>query len=143
MTHTYNILAVSGMLKDITNNDNFFGGKIVIFCDNPRQTLPVTPKASRSVVVSASLIKCPLIWNSAIKLTLSINTYVIRNGNNPQSKQFAKFLLDVGENNPTIGRIHDTDIIKIPNDLLTHNNDLPNTPETPMNVIFQNIFLEQ
>ena len=36
-THTYNILAVSRMLKDITNNDNFFGGKIVIFCGDPRQ----------------------------------------------------------------------------------------------------------
>ena len=115
MTHTYNILAICRLLKDITNNDNFFGGKIVIFCDDPRQTLPVTPKASRSVVVSASLIKCPLIWDSAIKLNLSINMRVIRNGNNPQSIQFAKFLLDVGENNPTIGRIHNTVITKIPN----------------------------
>ena len=68
--------------------------------------------------------------------------HVIRNGNNPQSIQFAKFLLDVGENNPTIGRIHNTDLIIIPNDLLIRN-DLPNTPETLMNVIFQNIFLEQ
>ena len=85
MTHTYNILAVSRMLKDLNNNDNFFGGKIVIFCDDPRQTLPVTPKASRSVVVSASLIKCPPIWNSAKKLNLSINMHVIRNGNNLQS----------------------------------------------------------
>ena len=66
MTHTYNILAVSRMLKDLTNNDNFFGGKIVIFCGDLRQTLPVIPKASRSVVVNASLIKCPLIWDSAV-----------------------------------------------------------------------------
>ena len=43
---------------------------------------------------------------------------VIRNGNNPQSIQFAKFLLDVGENNPTIGRINNTDLIKISNNLL-------------------------
>ena len=142
MTHTYNMLAVSRMLKDITYNDNFFGGKVVIVCDDPRQTLLVTPKASRSVVVSASLIKCPLIWNSAIKLTLSINMHVIRNENNPQSIQFAEFLLDVGENNPTIVRIHNTDLIRIPYDLLSHN-DLPNTPETLMNVIFRNIFLEQ
>ena len=142
MTHAHNILAVSRMLKDITNNDNFFGGKIVMFCDDPPQALPGTPKASRSVVVSALLIKCPLIWNSAIKLTLSINMHVIRNGNNLQSIQFAKLLLDVGENNPTIGRIHNTDLIKIPNDLLIHN-DLPNTPETLITVIFQNIFLEQ
>ena len=93
MTHTYNILAVSRMLKDITitNNDNFFGGKIVIFCGDPRQTLPVIPKASRSVVVNASLIKCPLRWDSAVKLNLSINMRVIRNGKNPQSIQFAKF----------------------------------------------------
>ena len=142
MTHTYDISAVSGMLKDITNNDNFFGGKIVIFCDDPRQMLPLTPKASRSVVVSASLIKCPLIWNSAIKLTLSINMHVIRNGINPHLIQFAKFLLDVGENNPTNGRIHNIDLIKIPNDLLIQN-DLPNTPEILMNAIFQNVFLEQ
>ena len=106
---------------------------------DPRQTLHEIPEASRSVVVSASLIKCPLIWDSAMKLNLSINMRVIRNGNNPQSIQFAKFLLNFGENNPTIERIHNTDIIKIPNDLLTHN-DLPNTPETLKNVIFPNKF---
>ena len=141
MTHTYNILAVSRMLKDITitNNDNFFGGKIAIFCGDPRQTLPVIPKASRSVVVNASLIKCPLRWDSAVKLNLSINLRVIRNENNPQSIQFAKFLLNVGENNQTIGRIHNTDIIEVPDVLLIHS-DLPNTPETLMNVIFPNIF---
>ena len=65
--------------------------------------------------------------------------HVIRNGNNSQSIQFTKFLSDVGENNPNIGRIHYTDMIKIPNDLLIYN-DLPNTPETLMNVISQNIF---
>ena len=77
---------------------------------DPRQTLHEIPEASRSVVVSASLIKCPLIWDSAMKLNLSINMRVIRNGNNPQSIQFAKFLLNFGENNPTIERIHNTDI---------------------------------
>ena len=118
MTHTYNILAISRMLKDITNNDNFFSGNFLICCGDPRQMLPVIPKASRSVVVSDSLIKCPLICNPAIKLNLLINMHVIRNGNNPQSIQFAKFLLDVGENNPTIGRINNTDLIKISNNLL-------------------------
>ena len=50
-----------------------------------------------------------------------------------------KFLLDIDENNPAIIRIHNTDTIKIPNDLFIHN-DLPNTPETLINVIFPNIF---
>ena len=56
---------------------------------------------------------------------------VIRNGDNPPSMQFAKLLFDVGENNPTIKRIHNADIIKVPNDLFTHNY-LLNTPETLM-----------
>ena len=46
--------------------------------------------------------------------------------------------MDVGENNPTLERIQSTDIIKIPNNLLTHE-DLPNTTETLINVIFPNI----
>ena len=40
---------------------------------------------------------------------------VIRNGNNPQSIQFAKSLLDV-----VLGKIHNRDIVKVPNDLLIH-----------------------
>ena len=47
--------------------------------------------------------------------------------------------MDFGENKPTIERVHNTDIIKIPNDLFIHN-DLPNTPETLINVIFSNKF---
>lgn len=64
---------------------------------------------------------------------------VIRNGNSTKSIFFSKFLLDAGENNLIIERIDNTDIIRIPHDLLIHN-DLPNTPETLKNVIFPNIF---
>ena len=46
-----------------------------------------------------------------------------------------KHALDVGEINPTIERKHNTDIIKILNDILKHN-DLPNTLETLINFIF-------
>ena len=140
MTHSDNILAVNRMFQDITKvKDEFFGGKIIIFCGDPRQTLPVIPKGSRSVVVKASLMKCPLIWDSATELNLSINMRVIRNGNNPQAIAFARYLLDVGENNQAIERINNTDIIRIPNALLIHN-ELPNTPETLINVIFPNIY---
>ena len=47
--------------------------------------------------------------------------------------------MDVGENNPTLERIQNTDIIKIPNNLLIHKY-LANTPKTLINVIFPNIF---
>ena len=61
---------------------------------------------------------------------------IILNHYNPLNP---KFLLDVDENNPAIIRIHSTDISKMPNDLFIYN-DLPNTPETLINVIFPNIF---
>ena len=51
-------------------------GKLHLRMDQKRQKLHEIPEASRSVVVSASLIKCPLIWDSAIKLNLSINNTI-------------------------------------------------------------------
>ena len=48
IAHSHNILAVA-------KNDTFFGNKIIIFCGDPRQTLPVIPKGSRSLTVNASM----------------------------------------------------------------------------------------
>ena len=66
MSHSYNILAVDRMMRDITKNNTFFGNKIIIFCGDPRQTLPDIPKGSRSNIVNASMMKCPHIWNKSI-----------------------------------------------------------------------------
>ena len=44
MAHSHNILAVDRMMEDMTKNDTFFGNKIIIFCGDPRQTLPVYRK---------------------------------------------------------------------------------------------------
>ena len=51
LLHTYNILAVSRMLKDLTNNDNFFGGKIVIFCGDPQQQILMLLELQATFVV--------------------------------------------------------------------------------------------
>ena len=51
------ILAVSRMLKD--NNDIFFGGKIVIFCGDPRQTLPVIPESIKICCCQRIINKVP------------------------------------------------------------------------------------
>ena len=67
MAHSHNILAVDRMMRDMTKNDTFFGNKIIIFCGDPRQTLPVIPKGSRSLTVNASMMKCPHIWDISIE----------------------------------------------------------------------------
>ena len=64
---------------------------------------------------------------------------LIKNGNNPQAITFAKYVLHVGENNNDIESIIDTDIIRIPDYLLIHHN-LPNTPETLINIFFSTFF---
>ena len=47
MTHSDNILTVNRMFQDLIKIDTeLFGGKIIIFCGDPRQTLPVIPKGS-------------------------------------------------------------------------------------------------
>ena len=99
MAHSHNILAVDRMRRDMTKKDTFSGNKIIIFCGDPRRTLPAIPKGSRSLIVNASIMKCPHIWDISIKINLTVNMRVIRNGNNPDAISFTKFLLDVGENN--------------------------------------------
>ena len=87
MAHSHNILAVDRMMRDMTKNNTFFGNKIIIFCGDPRQTLPVIPKGSRSHIVNASMMKCPHIWDKSIKINSTVNMRVIRNGNNPDARQ--------------------------------------------------------
>ena len=139
MSHSYNILAVDRMMRDITKNNTFFGNKIIIFCGDPRQTLPVIPKGSRSNIVNASMMKCPHIWNKSIKINLIVNMRVIRNGNNPDAITFTNFSLDVGENNVNLERIINTNTIRIPDNLLIPSH-MPNTPDTLISQIFPNIF---
>ena len=60
--------------------------------------------------------KCPHIWDKSIKINLSVNMRVIRNGNNPDAIKFTKLLLDVGKNNINLERIIST--IRIPDSIL-------------------------
>ena len=40
-----------------------------------------------------SMMKCPHIWDKSIKINLSVNMRVIRNGNNPDAIKFTKLLI--------------------------------------------------
>ena len=129
MAHSHNILAVDRMMRDMTKNNTFFCYKIIILCGDPRQTLPVIPKDSRSHIANASMMKCPHIWNKSIRINLTVNMRIIRNGNNPDAITFTNFLLDVGENNINLERIINTNTIRIPDNLLIPSH-MPNTPDT-------------
>ena len=55
MMHKFAFEAVDRTLRDITQVDKPFGGKIFVFGGDFRQILPIIPHATRSEIVSASL----------------------------------------------------------------------------------------
>ena len=68
-----------------------------------------------------------MIWNNINKLGLSVNKRVIKNGNTLEARQFTEFLTDVGDHSKNLGKINNTDLIKVPALLFIP----PNLPETP------------
>ena len=89
------INVVDNLFRDITNVDEPFGGKIVIFAGDFRQTLPVSKREGRGGIVSNLLIKLPW-WKNIQKLKLTQNMRVLRQGNTEEARQFSSFLLQVG-----------------------------------------------
>ncbi|XP_027155630.1 ATP-dependent DNA helicase PIF2-like [Coffea eugenioides] len=85
-----NVEAFDLLLKDVMNSDILFGGKIVVFGGDFRQTLPVIPSASRGQQIEASFVNSSL-WNTLTKLSLSENMRAILD------LPYSDFLLRVGE----------------------------------------------
>ena len=100
--------SVNRLLKNLTGNMNTpFGGKTVIFGGDFRQTVPIVPHQGRSDIVSKTIFRSPW-WPSTKVLKLHINKRVRQNGDTPEARRFAQFLLDVGEGalpfHPEIGQ---------------------------------------
>jgi hypothetical protein len=55
MAHRHLIEALDTGLQDITKNHNAFGGKIIVFAGDFRQTLPIVKLGSRAQIVNACL----------------------------------------------------------------------------------------
>ncbi|XP_019181597.1 PREDICTED: uncharacterized protein LOC109176597 [Ipomoea nil] len=60
-------------LRDLMNSDDTFGGKVVVFGGDFRQTLPVIRGGKREDFIEASLVKSPSIWPKIQHLRLDEN----------------------------------------------------------------------
>jgi hypothetical protein len=88
-----------------------FGGKVVVFGGDPRQTPPVVTKGKRGETVAASFKSCPL-YNNVEEFMLTKNMRV-RDGD----EDFCEWLLKIG--NGTINNGNDDDQwVKIPDEHL-------------------------
>ena len=101
MQSRFDMGAVSRSLQDICGNDGaYFGGKVVCFYGDFRQTLPVVLGGSSGQVIDACMQKA-CFWDEVQHLYLTINERL----NNPNltdtgrvnMRQFASDLLTIGD----------------------------------------------
>nr|XP_027067427.1 uncharacterized protein LOC113693039 [Coffea arabica] len=94
MTHRAGIEGVDRLLRDLMDNSELFGSKVMVFGGDFRQVLPVVVKGSKSDFIEASLIKS-YIWPHLQKLKLKENmrarldpdfsNYLLRIGNGTEN----------------------------------------------------------
>ena len=116
------IEAVDRMLRDITEINQPFGGKVVIFSGDFKQVLPVIHNGTEHDIVRSTL---PLsyLWSDITKFHLSQNMRLLRNDLSDEEKikmkQFATFLLQVGNGETeTIASLRD--YVRLPADIAMH-----------------------
>ncbi|KAG5580030.1 hypothetical protein H5410_050657 [Solanum commersonii] len=83
------IQALDILLKDLTGKRNLFGGKVIVFGGDFRQTLPVVRNGKREDFVSESLLYSD-IWNQLEKLYLSENMRA------KEDPTFCEYLMRIG-----------------------------------------------
>lgn len=104
------------LLCDITNNKCIpFGGKVVVFSGDFRQTLPVIPKGSKSDILEATIKYSPL-WSSLKQLHLTEN---LRIRNSKEKNSWQKWLLKVGNGEKLQDRSNlPENVIPIPEEMI-------------------------
>ncbi|XP_027122006.1 uncharacterized protein [Coffea arabica] len=90
MARKETIEAFDELLRDIMESNEPFGGKVVVFGGDYRQTLPVIQGATRDQLVGSSLVSSTL-WSKMLRLRLTENVRAL------SDPSFSQFLLRVGE----------------------------------------------
>ena len=88
--------AVQRTLQDLTGLDEF-GGKVVIFSGDFRQTLPVVPKGSRSAIVASSLSRCSF-WSRVKRhrFTRNMRLRSADGHDHERIQNYSEWLMDIG-----------------------------------------------
>ena len=112
MAHKKSLEALDRTMKDLRENNQLFGGALILLSGDFRQTLPVIPRSTPADELNAC-IKASVLWRHAKKFTLETNMRV-QLQNDASAGRFAKQLLDIG--NGKIAIHQSTHCIKLPTD---------------------------
>ena len=93
MIPAYFLTELDRLLQDIMENQELFGGKIVLLSGDLRQTLPVVPRSTYFEKLSQCLNRLPM-FDMFDKFALTLNMRV-----NPQEVRFIEWLKRMGLTN--------------------------------------------
>ena len=96
MAHKRSLEALDRTLKDLRDNQNIFGGAMILLSGDFRQTLPVIPRSTVADELNAYL-KSSNLWQYVKTLQLTTNMRVFLQ-HDETANVFAKQLLDIGNN---------------------------------------------
>src|SRR5438874_10516210 len=126
MTYRHIFEAIDRTLRDLMKavdpllEEKPFEGKVVVFEGDFHQILPVVIKGSREDIVGSCL-RRSILWTHVKLIKLKINMRLQHAENQPdaaEQKEFADWLLEVGEGHiPTIRGL-ENNIIQLPNDII-------------------------
>ena len=112
MAHKRSLEALDRTLKDLRDNQNIFGGAMILLSDDFRQTLPVIPRSTVADELNACL-KSSNLWQYVKTHHLTTNMRVFLQ-QDETANVFAKQLLDIGNNKVAVDT--STGFITLPTD---------------------------
>ena len=125
MSHKFQLEALDRTLRDITDTNLPFGGKVIVLSGDFRQCLPVIPGATRAEIVDASL-KRSYLWKF-FKVMKLMENMRIKNSMDPELESFDKFTLQLGDGD--LETVEGTDLVQLPDDMCMEIH--PNSKEAP------------
>lgn len=125
MVHRHAFEAFDRTLRDLTENDVPFGGKIVILGGDFRQVLPVVQRGKKSQTIDACIVRSA-VWEGVTVIHLTENM------RSKDDLKFADILKDIGDGVATTYR---NGMLRIPDEMV-----IPWTGENSTSQLFNTVY---
>ena len=131
MARRENIESLNLLLRDLCLPDVPFGGKLVVFGGDFRQTVPIVPKKSQQEIIGYSLVSSHL-WPLFTRFELTVNMQA------REDPEFSRFLLALGNGEL---QMQETELVSIPKSLNLSCREYPATLEVLL-AVYPNILTQ-
>jgi ATP-dependent DNA helicase PIF1 len=134
MAKKHAVESVEKCLTDLADSNEIFGGKVVVFSGDFRQTLPIVRFGNRVKIIE-NCVKNSKIWHNFECMSLNQNKRISEHDN-----EFKNWLLNVGNGNFQTKVERDNEIIRIPENLVSKGNLIEEIFGNELNIGNKNLF---